>query len=62
MILSRVLYYPVTGFWRKDLIEQLAKTQKPNGSWANEADRWMEGDSNLVTAFSLMALSTAKPK
>ncbi len=48
--------------WRKDLIQQLAKTQKPNGSWANEADRWMEGDSNLVTAFSLMALSTAKPK
>lgn len=48
--------------WRKDLITQLAKTQKPNGSWANEADRWMEGDANLVTAFSLMALSNAKPK
>lgn len=48
--------------WRKDLIQQLAKTQKPNGSWVNETDRWMEGDANLVTAFALMSLSTAKPK
>ena len=48
--------------WRKDLIQQLAKTQKPNGSWANETDRWMEGDPALVTGYMLMALSHVKPK
>ena len=46
--------------WRKDLVDQLAKTQKANGSWANEQDRWMEGDANLVTAFALLALGNAK--
>lgn len=48
--------------WRKDLIQQLAKTQRPDGSWVNEQDRWMEGDANLVTAFALLALSNAKTK
>lgn len=48
--------------WRKDLIQQLAKTQKSDGSWVNEQDRWMEGDANLVTAFALLALSNAKTK
>lgn len=43
--------------WRKELVEQLAGTQRRNGSWINEADRWYEGDPNLVTAYSLMALS-----
>ena len=35
--------------WRHDLLEALAKRQKDNGSWVNSADRWMEGDPNLVT-------------
>jgi squalene-hopene/tetraprenyl-beta-curcumene cyclase len=48
--------------WRKDLTLQLAKIQKPDGSWVNEQDRWMEGDSNLVTAFSLLSLSYTKGK
>jgi squalene-hopene/tetraprenyl-beta-curcumene cyclase len=47
--------------WRSDLVAQLAKLQKDNGSWVNSADRWYEGDPNLVTAYSLMALSHAKP-
>lgn len=46
--------------WRADLINQLAKTQKPDGSWMNEQDRWMEGDANLVTAFALLAISNTK--
>lgn len=46
--------------WREDLINQLAKTQKPDGSWINEQDRWMEGDANLVTAFALLAISNTK--
>jgi squalene-hopene/tetraprenyl-beta-curcumene cyclase len=43
--------------WRAELVEKLASTQKPNGSWINEADRWYEGDPNLVTAYALLALA-----
>jgi squalene-hopene/tetraprenyl-beta-curcumene cyclase len=42
--------------WRKELTDALAKRQKENGSWVNSADRWMEGDPNLTTAYALMAL------
>ena len=48
--------------WRADLLKALAKRQKPDGSWTNEADRWMEGDPNLVTGYALMTLSYCKPK
>jgi squalene-hopene/tetraprenyl-beta-curcumene cyclase len=50
--------------WRKELTLQLAKTQRPDGSWINEKDqaRWMEGDPNLVTAYALLALSYSQPK
>jgi squalene-hopene/tetraprenyl-beta-curcumene cyclase len=47
--------------WRKDLTAELLARQKPDGSWVNNADRWMEGDPNLVTAYSLLALSYCKP-
>jgi squalene-hopene/tetraprenyl-beta-curcumene cyclase len=47
--------------WRAELIAQLAKQQRPDGSWVNEANRWMEGDANLVTGYALLALSYARP-
>jgi squalene-hopene/tetraprenyl-beta-curcumene cyclase len=47
--------------WRQELVEQLAKAQKPDGSWANDADRWMEGLPALTTAYSLLALQAAYP-
>jgi squalene-hopene/tetraprenyl-beta-curcumene cyclase len=47
--------------WRNELVEKLASTQRKNGSWINKADRWYEGDPNLVTAYSLMALSYCDP-
>jgi squalene-hopene/tetraprenyl-beta-curcumene cyclase len=47
--------------WRRDLIEELGKQQKENGSWVNEADRWMESDPNLVTGYALLALSYCRP-
>jgi squalene-hopene/tetraprenyl-beta-curcumene cyclase len=47
--------------WRSDLIRELAKQQHDNGSWVNKADRWYEGDPNLVTAYSLMSLGYCKP-
>lgn len=47
--------------WAADLTAALAKRQDANGSWANPADRFMEGDANLVTAFALIALAQTLP-
>jgi hypothetical protein len=43
--------------WRRELIEELAKRQKADGSWVNTDSQWMEGDPNLATAFALLALT-----
>lgn len=48
-----------TRYWANDLIDTLAKQQKPDGSWVNSADRWMEGDPSLTTAYALLALQEA---
>lgn len=48
--------------WRRDLTQAMAKRQKPDGSWNNPQDRFMEGDQNLATGFALMALTYTKPK
>ena len=42
--------------WKTELTEKLASLQHKNGSWTNPADRWYEGDPNLVTAYCLIAL------
>ena len=47
--------------WRADLIAALEKRQGPEGSWVNPADRFMEGDPNLVTSYGLLALAYARP-
>ncbi len=44
--------------WRGDLISELSRRQKRNGSWFNTRNtRWLEGDENLVTGYALLALS-----
>jgi squalene-hopene/tetraprenyl-beta-curcumene cyclase len=48
--------------WRKELAEHLFSCQQENGSWVNSAPRWYEGDPNLATAYSLIALSYCEPK
>lgn len=48
--------------WRQDLVDQLAKTQRENGSWINSNARWLEGDASLVTGYALLALSYARPE
>jgi squalene-hopene/tetraprenyl-beta-curcumene cyclase len=48
--------------WRKELVEQLAAKQQPNGSWMNPNGRWLEGDPNLVTGYVLLSLSYCRPK
>lgn len=46
--------------WKAELTAALASRQKPDGSWLNMNQRWMESDPNLVTAYALLALSYAK--
>jgi squalene-hopene/tetraprenyl-beta-curcumene cyclase len=47
--------------WRAELVQKLISTQKDDGSWINNNPRWLEGDPNLVTAYSLLALSYCRP-
>lgn len=46
--------------WRAELIAELASRQRDDGSWVNTDGRWLEGDANIVTAYSLLALSYCK--
>ncbi len=43
--------------WRTEMLSELARTQKSNGAWVNESERWLEGDPNLVTGYALLTLS-----
>jgi squalene-hopene/tetraprenyl-beta-curcumene cyclase len=43
--------------WKAELTAALAKRQQSEGGWVNSADRFMEGDPNLVTAYALLALA-----
>jgi squalene-hopene/tetraprenyl-beta-curcumene cyclase len=48
--------------WRGELVAALSKRQLSNGGWVNPADRFMEGDPNLVTAYALLALAYTRRK
>jgi squalene-hopene/tetraprenyl-beta-curcumene cyclase len=44
--------------WRRDLAEKLLSLQRKDGAWVNTiSNRWWEGDPNLVTAWSIIALN-----
>jgi len=45
--------------WRNDLVAQLAKLVRGDGSWMNPADRWEEGSPVLVTAYEVLGLQEA---
>ena len=47
--------------WRHDLLAELVKRQKPDGSWINENPRWLENNPSLVTGYALLALSYCRP-
>jgi squalene-hopene/tetraprenyl-beta-curcumene cyclase len=47
--------------WRREIVAELVKRQRPDGSWVNGDERWMEGDPNLVTGYALLTLSYCKP-
>ena len=47
-----------THHWRSELITELARRQKRNGSWINtKSTRWLEADENLVTGYLLLSLA-----
>jgi len=48
--------------WRRELVAQLLKVQREDGSWVNENGRWMETMPELVTAYAVLAIghTTAK--
>lgn len=50
----------VEHLWRDDLALKLMSLQNEDGSWVNpDSPRWWEGDKNLVTAWSVIALNAA---
>jgi squalene-hopene/tetraprenyl-beta-curcumene cyclase len=46
--------------WAKDLGEHLVSIQRPDGSWDNPAERWMEGIEVLDTAYAIVTLTVCK--
>jgi squalene-hopene/tetraprenyl-beta-curcumene cyclase len=47
--------------WREELLAELIKRQRPDGSWINDNSRWLEGDPNLVTGYALLSLAYCRP-
>ena len=45
--------------WREAVAAKLVSLQAEDGSWCNDNNRWWEADPCLVTAYTLIALSTA---
>ena len=46
--------------WREDLARKLVSLQRDDGSWINpDSPRWWEGNPQLVTAWSIIALNAA---
>jgi squalene-hopene/tetraprenyl-beta-curcumene cyclase len=48
--------------WRDELSTAIIARQREDGSWKNGNERWMEGETDLATAYALLALSACLPK
>ncbi|MHC4995515.1 MAG: prenyltransferase/squalene oxidase repeat-containing protein [Planctomycetota bacterium] len=48
-----------TRTWPHDLIAKLESLQREDGSFVNPADRWLEAEPQLCTAYAVMALQRA---
>jgi squalene-hopene/tetraprenyl-beta-curcumene cyclase len=46
--------------WRAEITDALRERQRRDGSWANDAERWMETNPDLCTAYALLTLSHCK--
>ncbi len=42
--------------WRNEIARKILSLQSPDGSWVNDAGRWMEKDPVLVTTYCVTAL------
>ncbi|MCL1921638.1 MAG: terpene cyclase/mutase family protein [Kiritimatiellaeota bacterium] len=45
--------------WREELIAKVLSLQKPDGSWANDNNRWWENDPVLATSYAILAIQFA---
>lgn len=45
--------------WREEVVKKIISLQKPDGSWANDNNRWWENDPVLATSYALLALEFA---
>jgi squalene-hopene/tetraprenyl-beta-curcumene cyclase len=43
--------------WYAELARKIISLQKPDGSWVNSEDRWMESNPVLATSYAVLALS-----
>ena len=46
--------------WKKELSAKLISLQKPDGSWANDNNRFWEADPVLCTSFALLVLNLCR--
>ncbi len=42
--------------WREEMIDAIVARQQQDGSWSNEAERWLEGEPVMATIYSVLAL------
>jgi squalene-hopene/tetraprenyl-beta-curcumene cyclase len=45
--------------WREELIDAILARQSADGSWVNNADRWLEGQPVLTTTYAVLSLEEA---
>jgi squalene-hopene/tetraprenyl-beta-curcumene cyclase len=45
--------------WRAELVDAIVSRQNADGSWRNEADRWLEGHPVLATVYAVLSLQEA---
>ena len=46
--------------WKKELSQKVISLQKPDGSWANDNNRFWEADPVLCTSFALLVLNLCR--
>jgi squalene-hopene/tetraprenyl-beta-curcumene cyclase len=46
--------------WKEELTDALLRRQKEDGSWANPADRWFEGQPPIPTSYAIIALAACR--
>ena len=47
-------------FWKKELSAKVVALQKPEGSWANDNNRFWEADPVLCTSFAMIVLELCR--